>query len=345
MIKKILLGLTISTISFVSNAQTGGQHVFEFMNLTNSSRIAALGSNVMSINDNDITLILSNPSLLNENMNNQLALNYTDFFGGVNYGFVTYGHSFKDIGDFAASIQYLNYGTFTETSSTGEILGEFSASDVGFVIGWGRSLSPHFRIGANAKFLYSAYHTSHASGVATDIAGSYINDEKYFSASLLIRHAGAQLNEFTSGIHEPMPFEIQLAASKRMMHVPLRFSFVAHHLNKWDLRWDEEPEIDPLTGEIIEPSKISQFSDNLMRHIIVGAELSPSKNFSLRIGYNYQRRKENIISTKLSTVGISWGFGFRIKKFNLSYARSAYHLAGSPNVITITTDIDQLLRN
>ena len=46
-----------------------------------------------------------------------------------------------------------------------------------------------------------------------------------------------------------------------------------------------------------------------------------------------------IVDSRLSTVGISWGFGLKISKFGFSYARSAYHLAGSPNVITLTTNL------
>ena len=37
--------------------------------------------------------------------------------------------------------------------------------------------------------------------------------------------------------------------------------------------------------------------------------------------------------------GFSWGIGIRISKFHFSYARSAYHLAGSPNYITLTTNL------
>jgi hypothetical protein len=37
------------------------------------------------------------------------------------------------------------------------------------------------------------------------------------------------------------------------------------------------------------------------------------------------------------TVGFSWGFGLKISKLHFSYARSAYHLAGSPNQFTVLT--------
>jgi hypothetical protein len=45
------------------------------------------------------------------------------------------------------------------------------------------------------------------------------------------------------------------------------------------------------------------------------------------------------VPEKASTVGFSWGFGFRVAAFQFSYARSTYHLVGSPNFITITANL------
>ena len=88
--------------------------------------------------------------------------------------------------------------------------------------------------------------------------------------------------------------------------------------------------------------KFARMDFKNLKYVIVGMELSPSKNLAFRIEYNYHRRKEMIVESRLSTVGISWGFGIKISKFKLSYARSAYHLAGSPNVITLTTNLGDL---
>ena len=91
--------------------------------------------------------------------------------------------------------------------------------------------------------------------------------------------------------------------------------------------------------QVVESSGVEQFGDELMRHIVIGGELLLSKNFSLRVGYNYRRRQEMKVESKVSTVGFSWGFGFRVSRFTFNYARSAYHLVGSPNYITISTHL------
>ncbi|PLW92607.1 MAG: hypothetical protein C0592_09895 [Marinilabiliales bacterium] len=346
LVQRIVLSLFIVFSSVFAIGQNGINKVFTFLELSNSSRITALGGNMSSIHDDDVSLVLSNPSYISDSLHQNLALNYTNYFSGINYAFATYSHTINKIGSFAATVQYLNYGTFQETDIYGNTLGKFNAYDMAVVIGWGRELHPGFTIGANAKFIYSDLYLQNSNGVAVDFAASYYNDDKYFSTTLAVRNAGRQLDPYTGGNPEPLPFDVQLGVSKRLMHVPLRFSFLVHHLHKWDIRYQDasDIEVDPLTGEIIEEKKLSEFSDKLMRHIVIGAELSPSRSFSLRLGYNYQRRQEMVVPTKLSTVGFSWGFGFRIKKLYFSYSRSAYHLAGSPNVITLTTDIGDFIK-
>jgi hypothetical protein len=112
-----------------------------------------------------------------------------------------------------------------------------------------------------------------------------------------------------------------------------------NHIEKWDLSYDDpnNPDnIDPFTGEPQSKSGIARFGDNLMRHIVIGGEITPIKSLSFRIGYNYQRRQELKINDKVGMVGFSWGIGLKISKYELSFARSTYSLAGSPNYFTFT---------
>ncbi len=328
-------------------SQSGGKHAYEFLNLTNSSRLVALGGNFSSAFDDDISLALSNPSIISESINNQLLLNYVDYFSDINFGYISYSKTFEKYGSFAASMQYVNYGTFTEADETGEILGDFSAGDMALTLGWGRALHPNFSVGANLKSIYSSYYLYNSFGLAVDVAGTYHNPEHLFSTSLLVKNIGSQIKPYNIGYTEPLPFEVQLAMSKKLEHVPLRFYLLLHNLQKYDITYNDASagkKYDPFTGLEIAPSKVEDAANKLMHHVVLGVELSPTKSFALRLGYNYHRRKEMIVDSRLSTVGISWGFGFKVYKFAFSYARSAYHLAGSPNVITITTNISDFYK-
>jgi hypothetical protein len=331
-----------------SFAQSGGDGVFEFLNMPNSARIAALGGNFIAINDDDITVSLANPSLITEKMNNSLGLSFVDYYTDINYGFAQYGKTFEKAGTFVGTLQFISYGKFTEADAAGIKYGEFSAGEYALNIGWGRWLTPKFSIGSNFKVIYSSLESYNSFGVAVDVAGSYHNAESKFTTSLMFRNIGFQVVPYGNGNREPVPFEIQAGLSKGLKHLPFTFSVLLQHLERWDLRY-EDPDnpsagIDPITGLPNEVSGVEKFFDNLMRHVVVGGELKIAKVLSLRLAYNYLRRQEMKVPSKLSTIGFSWGFGIRISKFHISYARSAYHLVGSPNYFTLTFNLSEFSR-
>jgi long-subunit fatty acid transport protein len=326
-----------------AEAQIGGTSTYRFLNLPNSPRVAALGSNSVAIADNDLSVGLNNPSLINAEMHNSVSLNFVDYFSDINYGFASYSRTYDNIGSFAASMQYINYGRFDYTDETGiipEDAGEFSAGEFALVLGWGRRLDSLFSIGANFKTIYSAFETYNSFGLGVDVSGTY-HARSGFTASLMARNIGRQLTTYTSGNTEAMPFEIQFGISKRLEHLPFRYSLLLTNLQKWDLTYYDpsEDNVDPFTGEVQTKSKAGEFADKAMRHVVIGGEFLPTKNFSVRVGYNYQRRQEMKIESKGGAVGFSWGFGLRVSKFNFSYARSAYHLSGSPNYLSIAFNL------
>jgi hypothetical protein len=337
----IYLVILIAFLNPQAMAQIGGDNTYEFLNLTPSARIAAMGGDFLTINDNDINVIQENPSLLNPEMHNHLGVAYVDFYTDVNYGTASYSRTFDKLGSFATSVKYINYGKFDYADVTGERTGTFYAGETALDIGWGRRLDSLFAIGANLKFIYSSLESYNSFGMGVDVAGSYISRDKSFVMSLIAKNIGRQLTAYDGGNIEPLPFELQFGLSKRLAHLPFRYSILYNHLEKWDLRYDDPAtrQTDPITGEVQQDTGVEEFFDNFARHFIVGGELYIAKILSLQGGYNYKRRQEMKVETKTATVGFSWGIGIRISKFHFNYARSAYHLAGSPNYITITTNL------
>ncbi len=334
---KALLTVIITISVSVSYSQIGGTRAFSFLNLPNSARVAALGYNFVAIDDPDLSIGLNNPSLITPEMHNDISLNFVDNFADISYGFVSYSRTFEKLGSFAATVQYVDYGKFVKRDETGQEMGEFSGNEFAPVIGWGRRLDSSFSIGANIKAVYSSFETFNSFGLAVDVAGSYHVMEKGFVMSLVARNIGTQLTKFTPGSTEKLPLEIQFGLSKKLQHLPFRYSILLTNLQKWDLTYTDpsDDNIDPFTGEVDKKSDAEKIVDQTLRHIVIGGEFVPTKNFSVRFGYNYQRRQEMKLESKKATVGFSWGFGFRVSRFNLSYARSAYHISGSPNIFSL----------
>jgi hypothetical protein len=81
-----------------------------------------------------------------------------------------------------------------------------------------------------------------------------------------------------------------------------------------------------------------------MRHIIIGVEFLPIDNFYFNLGYNYQRRQELKIPGRTGMVGFSWGFGVKINKFQISYGRATYHVAGASDHFSLSCDLSEFYR-
>ncbi len=324
--------------------QTGGDNVYEFLNLTHSGHIAAMGGSNVSLQLPDLNMAYHNPALLSKEMSKSLALNYANYFAGINYGMALYSESFGGKGNFAAGLTYLNYGTFTETDISGVITGSFRASEYAFSVIYSRNIDSLLSIGVNLKPVLSYLERYSSYGFAFDIGAAWHNHPNLFSAGLAIKNIGYQVTTYAGEAHERLPFEIQAGISQKLAYAPFRFSLTVRHLEKYDLTHEYLP--DNTSGTAA--SGKSEFLENMMRHLILGAELIPHKNFYFCAGYNYQRRKELEVDSRVSTVGFSWGFGINSSLLNIELGRATYHLAGSSTHLTVilkTGNIYKKFRN
>ena len=338
-----LLCIPFLFFSLKAFAQLGGSTAYAFLNTTSSARIAALGGHFISVRDNDLNLAFQNPALLNKDMHTQLTLSGVSYFADIKYGYAAYANHYPKVGTFSAGIHFVSYGEFQEADITGQITGVFKASDYSFNLAYSKPLDSAFNIGATLKTIYAQYETYSSFGLAADVGGSYYNPDIDFAASLVLKNVGYQLKPFREENREDLPFEIALGLSKKLAKAPFRFSLNVTNMQKWDLTYKDpakEGLVDPITQEPIEET--FTFTNKLMRHFIFGLEFIPSQNFHVDIGYNYRRRQELKEEAKLGLSGFSFGVGFRVSKFHLSYGRAMYHLAGASNHISVTTAINKL---
>jgi hypothetical protein len=160
----------------------------------------------------------------------------------------------------------------------------------------------------------------------------------------VMKNLGTQITTFyRGGEREPLPFELQLGMTKQLAHAPFRISMVYQYLQDFNLNTNKKS--DTSAGNTSVPGKIEQIGAELFRHLIVGVEFIPLKTFSLQTGFNSLRRHELKIDERVSTVGFSWGFGVQVNRFRLSFGQSRYHLAGSSNHFSISTDLSAFYRN
>ncbi len=345
--KKNLFIIVISTLlSHTLYAQIGGESTYQFLSLPFSARTSALAGSSSSVYDNDLTLALSNPSLLDSSMHQHISINYADYLKDINYGTAAYAYHSAKLGTFALALNYFNYGEFTEADETSQKLGTFTSSDYAFNLLYARPISNQIQVGASMKVLYSDYYLYSSSGIAFDLAATYHKDQTGFSSSLLISNLGFQFKPYRESNYESLPLDVQLGVSQRLKYAPFRVMLQMHHLHNWNLAYDSP--LKDNTGvlgqkdkEEEKPNAFTQSLDELIRHINVGVEFIPVKNIYLRAGFNFQRYKELAVSSKFGMVGFGLGAGIRIYKFHISYSHAFYHVSGATNTFSVSSNLNE----
>ena len=130
---QFLLLLLVTSMGY---AQVGGESVYNFLNVPTSARQSALGGKVLTLFD-DVNQPLWNPSTINNEMDNQLSVNYLNFLTDIGYASVTFAHMInRNIGTVHGGITYANYGEFIEADDDGNETGTFKAYDMALSIGY-----------------------------------------------------------------------------------------------------------------------------------------------------------------------------------------------------------------
>jgi hypothetical protein len=335
----ILFFLLLISGKFFS--QIGGTSSFSALNQSFSARATAFGGNYISIKDADVNLGILNPSLLNEQMNNQIGFSHQLQTGGVNSGMLCTSRNLVKIQGFGSlSLRYIDYGKMQETLENGTVIGKFTPADFIVSAGYGRKIKERLSIGLQASLLYSQYSSFFSLGVGVDIAATYINKEKQTLLTLVVKNIGTQFKGFVSKSNTMLPTEIQMAFSHKLSHAPFRFSYLAHHLNYWDISYQNPSnsgKVDPLTGDSIKVIQANIFQ-KIAHHFTPQIEFLLSKNLHLRLAFDYHRREEYKLTNRPAMAGFSFGIGMYFKRFSLDYGLKIYSAAGFLNGITLTTN-------
>lgn len=347
MIKKLfplILVIVSSTLAF----SQAGYGVYQFLDLPVSSRLASLGSTNISLRDNDVNFAFGNPSLLTSETHNVVGLSMANYLADIKFGSAVYGRTIGNKNYLAVGIQYVDFGSFRETTELNEFTGQtFTAKDMALNIMYARPITDKISVGATLKPVYSVYERYTSYGLAMDAGFSYNNPDKLFSAGLVFRNIGTQFKGYYSdetGQHfEPIPFNIQLGASQKLAHAPLRFSLTLHDLQKWDLNYESTNQ--PTTtinadNEVTTASNIG-FIDMAFRHAIFAVEFVPSKNFYLSMGYNHRRHQEMTANGFKSMAGFSFGGGIKLYKFHVGFGTTQFFAGNNSYQFSISTALNE----
>ncbi|WP_346881568.1 type IX secretion system protein PorQ [uncultured Algibacter sp.] len=338
MLRKII-SLFCFLITAVTIAQVGGETTYRFLNLVSSPRQAALGGKVLTNIDYDVTQGLFNPATINVEMDNQLAVNYSSYLGGISYGTAAYAYTLdRRTQTFHGGITYVNYGSFDGYDENGNATGSFSGNETALSLGYATQIGySDFYFGGNLKLISSKLEQYNSLGAAADLGLIYINKDIDFNATVVVRNLGSQITTYAD-LNEPLPFEVAFGMSQLLQNVPIRWHVTLENLQQWPIaRPNPARNTSDLSGN--QSSERIGFLGQVIRHTILGAEIFPEGGFNIRLGYNFRRGEELRIVDQRNFSGLSAGISIKMNKMRFSYTHAKYTSAANSNFFGLQIDL------
>ena len=221
-------GFSIILLILVSRlgAQTlGGSSVFNFLKLSSTPQLTALGGVNVSQISNDVGLAFNNPALLKPSMHTQMNAVFNSFYSGIKVYHLSLGYYHPKLNtNFSWGLNYFGYGNISETDASGNVLGKFRPTDWVMQFSASRTYLEKWSYGATLKFINSNYGQYRSNGIAMDMGVLYFDSAKQFSASIVAKNMGFQLKKYAGSAAEDIPFDLQAGISKRLEKAPFGFS-------------------------------------------------------------------------------------------------------------------------
>lgn len=337
------LFLTLS-LNLSSQSNSIGVKAFRFLDITVPARAMALGGTTMAFYDNDVNLIYSNPASLNPYAHKQLALTYNNYIADMNFGNIVYAYQLKDKAIVTGGLQFFNYGKFQGYDQYDQPTNKFSASDYSFNLSYTQQFKDtSFSYGIILKTIYSYYYNAYALGNAIDFGINY--HRQYFTASIVAHNIGKIWKPYMKGYPQTLPQSVNFAVSYKLPKAPFRLQLVYNDILNWHLDYVSplfDIQNNTLTGQGITINDKKSFGFILIKHLILSNEIILSKNFFLRVGYNFRRAQEMRLPDARPTNGLCLGFEIQVSKFKISYAFSKYAVGGNVNTFGVMLKINEV---
>jgi len=337
--KKILLLIVLfATVPMFS--QIGGESTYQFLNISSSPRQLALGGKIITNFDYDVSQALYNPAVINSDMDNNLSINFFNYFADITYGSVGYAYTLDNRGNtIHFGISYINYGDFEGYNENGEPTNNFTGNEASLSVGYANKFYElPIYYGVNIKLITSKFEQYNSIAVASDIGFYYKNDEIMLDVALVFRNIGAQIKSFDN-LNEKLPFEVDLGISQLVENAPIKWHVTFENIHRWPIGLSNPSRLTiDLDGNITE-EKVS-FINEFLRHVVVGSEIFPESIFNLRLGYSFRRAEELRILDQNNFSGLSFGFGIKFNKLRLNYCHARYSSASNVSFLGLQIDLN-----
>ncbi|MBX9782991.1 MAG: type IX secretion system protein PorQ [Chitinophagaceae bacterium] len=340
--RRIFLNILIILCSSQLLGQTlGGSNAYNFLRFPASPQLAALGGLNVAHQSNDLSLAFQNPAQLDSSMHAQMVANFNSLYDGVkNYHWMMAYRNKHLKTNFAASVFYFNYGNITQTDAAGNILGALRPRDFVVQISASRRYLEKWNYGISAKYISSNYGQFRSNAVAADVGVLYKDSAKLVQIGLVAMNMGGQIKRYNPNVPEELPFDVVFGIFKQLEKAPIRFSLTAHHLNQFDILYNDTTFNN--NNGFRNPAAGKFTFEKLFQHFIFSTQLLIGQRVEVTVGYNYLRRSElRITNVPNGLTGFSLGVGAILPKLQLRYARSYFQNSTAYNQLGINLPLNQ----
>lgn len=309
-------------LNILCSAQSD-ETTYDFLRLPYSTRSIGLGGkhNILSVDEPGMWT--HNPALLHDTLSTSVSIDAAPLTDGIWTGQAAYAHNINRIGMVGVAFQHIGYGSIEAADQWGSSLGSKSAAENALLLTYSKRLAPNISMGATLKPVWSNLMGYSSFGLSVDFGLAFRTSDRRISAALTINNVGGQLSAYdadgSTSRHTLRP-QVSMSCAYSPLKAPFHIILTVKDFRKWDLTPEGEKKI--------------VFGDCLLRHCILGIEFQPAKAFYVSVGYDQRKRRELRLSSVGGTAGLSWGIGLHLaKRFDIKYAMSRYHLAGTTNSI------------
>lgn len=311
----LVLVLSLSTTLFAGKSKVGTT-AYPFLKIGIGAKSSAMGGAFVGLAD-DESAVYYNPAGIIGFQQKSISASYMNYIADIQSGNLTFilpnvapeTELESDLGEeslindaksaFAFSVVYLNYGTIDEANISGDIIGDFSGSDMAGAVTYARKLTPQLALGGSAKFIYQKIDEYSSTGLALDAGMLFRLKDGRTNLGLSASNLGFQLSSLSSEHKDALPILVRVGVSHNMRELPLTVALEGVY-----------PTDNDLYGS-------------------AGVEFHPNIPLSLRAGYSSFGKNYKTGGDKDNMAGFSFGAGFKFSKVAVDYAMLPYADLGS----------------
>ena len=342
MVKKISGLAIVLCVGFVQmmNAQVSTSAV-PFLIIAPNSRASGMGEAGAALAD-DASALYWNPGGLAFQQGQEISISHANWLPAFNLpdlyiDYLVYRRPMPQLdGNIAASITFLNLGTFTQTLNDPTPLSTFNAYEFGITVGYSTKLSEELGLGVNARFIHSRlapFGTADEQGVGITSGFSFDVGMLYKPKALEIPFTGLDIGDhFTAGFNlsnvgpaisyidraqaDPLPTSLRLGVGYKIINDEYNKLTAIVDVTKLLVKKNADGTSDPFYKALFTSWTDKPLSEELREFdSSIGLEYWYNNWIALRAGFFYE--DPNYGNRKFMTFGA--GLRYDIFGFDFSY--------------------------